>query len=353
LKFASHKDGKSDSIKGHLIRKQFTIVVQLRQSMRTEPSWYKAINQARYSSCDADSIKTIKSVMLSDPSNKADISNPNFAFKSIITPRCKFRDHVNQIMSKKFDTTFQKSPTIFYSIDRLKFGNISAEFQDLLWNLPDDEVDNHPGKLELSTHKPITIKYNYDTANCITNAAEAIVHSWSGYQMENRNYLEVLYVQLQGKGSDIQYHPDLPMGVVPLIPIMKSFSVKVKSKTVTVNRTQVAAILNFSITDYGSQGKDKPWNIFSVNNCTDHFHFYVMASRSTHHLQTAIIGEMDWDIITKKPDIEYIKFLMVLEVLDFATEYTFNNPSDPLFANCDTDDDILKVRHQRHCIELT
>ena len=107
----------------------------------------------------------------------------------------------------------------------------------------------------------------------------------------------------------------------------------------------MAAILNFSITDYGSQGKDKPWNIFSVTDCTDHFHFYVMASRSTHHLQTAIIGNMDWDIVTKKPDIEYIKFLMVLEILDFATEYSFNHPDDSLFAHCETDDDILKVRH--------
>ena len=84
LKFATHSDGKGDSIKGHLIRKQFLIVVQLRQSMRTEAVWYKAINQARYSSCDSESIATIRSVMLSNPDNKVNISNHNFAFKLYI-----------------------------------------------------------------------------------------------------------------------------------------------------------------------------------------------------------------------------------------------------------------------------
>ena len=155
--------------------------------------------------------------------------------------------------------------------------------------------------------------------------------------------MDVLYVQLKGNGSEQQYHPELPTGVVPLVPMTRTIKVKIKAKVITVIRKQVAAILNFAITEYGSQGKDKPWNIFSVQNCTDHFHFYVMASRSTHHLQTAILGEINWDILTNKPDIEYIKFLMVLEVLDFATDYCFNNPNDELFSNCDTDDDVLKV----------
>ena len=343
LKFATHKDAKTDDVKGHIIRKQFTIVVQLRKSMRTEAVWYKAINQARYSSCDADSIQTIKSVMLANPSHKVDITNPNFSFKSIITPRCKFRDQVNSIMSKKFDSTFNKSTTIFYSNDKLRQGTISKELQELLWTLSDDQVENHPGKLELTTHKPITIKYNYDVGNSITNAAEAIVHSWDGYEQNGKNYLNVLYVQLLGRGSLKKFHPELPTGVVPLTPITRSFKLKYKTSSLIVSRTQVAAILNFSITDYGSQGKDKPWNIFSVTDCSDHFHFYVMASRSTHHLQTAIIGEINWDIITSQPNIEYIKFLMVMEVLDFATSYCLLNPDDTLFSNCNTDDDILNV----------
>jgi hypothetical protein len=68
-----------------------------------------------------------------------------------------------------------------------------------------------------------------------------------------------------------------------------------------------------------------------------------MASRSTQLQQTAILGKLNWKIITEKPDIDYIKFLMVMEVLDFATEHCYNHPDDPLFSNCSTDDDILKV----------
>ena len=124
---------------------------------------------------------------------------------------------------------------------------------------------------------------------------------------------------------------------------VRNFTIKIKKKLVTVRRTQVAAILNFAITDYGSQGKSRPWNIFSVADCTDHFHFYVMASRSTQLQQTSILGKLNWKIITENPDIDYIKFLMVMEVLDFATEHCYNHPDDPLFSNCSTDDDILKV----------
>ena len=343
LKFATHKDGRGDDIKGHFIRKQFTVVVQLRQSMRTEQSWYKAINQARYASCDEDSIKTIKSVMISEPSNKVDITNPMFSFQSIITPRCKFRDQVNTIMSKKFDSTFGNNSITFYSMDKLQLGTMTDTFQNMLWDLNDDEVENHPGKLTLCVNKPVTIKYNYDTSHCITNSAEGTVHSWDGYEKDGHNYLNVLYIKLTGKGHDMKYHEHLPLGVVPLTPITRNFTIKIKKKLVTVRRTQVAAILNFAITDYGSQGKSRPWNIFSVADCTDHFHFYVMASRSTQLQQTAILGKLNWKIITENPDIDYIKFLMVMEVLDFATEHCYNHPDDPLFSNCSTDDDILKV----------
>ena len=68
-----------------------------------------------------------------------------------------------------------------------------------------------------------------------------------------------------------------------------------------------------------------------------------MASRSTQLKQTAILGKMNWKAITQNPDIDYIKFLMVMEILDYTTEYCYNNPDDTLFSNCYTDDDILKV----------
>ena len=343
LKFATHKDGRGDDVKGHFIRKQFTVVVQLRQSMRTEKSWYKAINQARYASCDADSIKTIKSVLMSEPCNIIDITNPMFSFQSIITPRCKFRDNVNIVMSRKFDITFNRKSILFYSLDKLQVGTMTSSFQEMLWKLNDDDTENHPGRLSLSVHKPVTIKYNYDTAHGITNSAEGTVHSWDGYEKNGRNYLNVLYIKLTGKGHDKKYHDLLPIGVVPLTPITRNFVVKIQKKSVIVRRTQIAAILNFAITDYGSQGKSRPWNIFSVTDCTDHFHFYVMASRSTQLKQTAILGKMNWKAITQNPDIDYIKFLMVMEILDYTTEYCYNNPDDTLVSNCYTDDDSLKV----------
>jgi hypothetical protein len=56
---------------------------------------------------------------------------------------------------------------------------------------------------------------------------------------------------------------------------------------------------------------------------------------------------------TKPPVKSRAKAKAPPPVLDFATEHIFNNPNDSLFANCNTDDDILKVRFENRSQKLT
>ena len=87
---------------------------------------------------------------------------------------------------------------------------------------------------------------------------------------DGKNALETLFVRLTCPPKPIQL-PGLLENVVPFIPHTKAVKCKLLSgKLITVNRTQVAVLPNFAMTDFGSQGHIRKWNVCDLNLCRSH-----------------------------------------------------------------------------------
>ena len=97
------------------------------------------------------------------------------------------------------------------------------------------------------------IKNNEATECCVTNGAKAEVVSWTSRPITNeKNALETLFIYLAYSPHLIKL-PGLPENVVPLTPHSKAVKCKLLSgKFINVNRTQVAVLPNFAMTDFGS-----------------------------------------------------------------------------------------------------
>src|SRR5882762_10076309 len=56
-----------------------------------------------------------------------------------------------------------------------------------------------------------------------------------------------------------------------------------------IHRSQVWVLLNFSMTDYTSQGKTRPKNPVDLSNCRSHQSYYTCLSRSATASGTVIV----------------------------------------------------------------
>jgi hypothetical protein len=55
-----------------------------------------------------------------------------------------------------------------------------------------------------------------------------------------------------------------------------------------ISQTQVPAILNFSMTDYSSQGRTRQYNVVDICNCCNHQSIYMCLSRGLSYKNTLI-----------------------------------------------------------------
>ena len=65
-----------------------------------------------------------------------------------------------------------------------------------------------------------------------------------------------------------------------------------------IHRSQVWVLLNFSMTDYTSQGKTRPKNPVDLNNCRSHQSYYTCLSRSATANGTVIVQSFSPQLIT-------------------------------------------------------
>ena len=122
---------------------------------------------------------------------------------------------------------------------------------------------------------PVMIKHNEATECCVTNGAEGEVVSWISKPIaDGKNALETLFICLTCPPCPIKL-PGLPENVVPLTPHSKAVKCKLlSSKFINVNRTHVAVLPNFAMTDFGSQGHTRVWNVYDLNLCRSHQSIY-------------------------------------------------------------------------------
>ncbi|KAJ7732511.1 hypothetical protein B0H16DRAFT_1328687 [Mycena metata] len=298
----------------------------------------KALENMRYKSCTKDDIMFLRSRIASDREGHPHLDSVVFRDVSVITAWNVHKDTINELGADRFAADTNQELVEFFSVDRLnpksletagKWKNhnqahlkrISQKLQDQLWKAAPSSTSEHvSGCLKLCVGMPIMIKSNEATELCITKGQEATVRGWNDVIAPNgKRVLETLFVELTNPPRPIQI-ADLPVNVVPLPRSTTTMTTLLQDDSVlAIARDQVLVLPNFSMTDYGAQGKSRPRNVVHLNNCKNHMGYYVCLSRGTEAATTAIIQGFEERVITGGLSGHMRQEFRELEMLDEIT----------------------------------
>lgn len=309
---------------GLLVWHQFVVVVILKQNMRQQSSGAAdaslrgALDRMRYKDCSLEDIAFLRTLI---PSHNPALNLADAIWKdvSVITALNVHKDQINVMNARRFAVERNTHLQYFYSVDKqvrtpasVKLPNKSSSgdsrgvkltenVQRLLWTSHPYSSDHIPGRLALCKGMPVMIRYNEATELCVTKGQEAIVKGWTSRdhpQYPGHLVLDVLFVELVRPPKPVQI-PYLPVNVVPLTKITSSIkAVLPNDLTLNLSRQQVPVLLNFSMTDYASQGKTRDVNIVDLKHCRNHQAMYTCLSRGRFADRTVILRDFDVRKIT-------------------------------------------------------
>jgi hypothetical protein len=177
------------------------------------------------------------------------------------------------------------------------------------------------GKLRLCLGMPVMIRNNFATELCITRGQEGYVCGWqSTIGIKKSTSVGYTLCEIERSPKTIKFD-DLPENVVPIPKTSTSIEVSLPNDTkIRIVRSQVEVSLNFSMTDYASQGKTRPYNVVDLHNLRTHQAYYTALSRSSSADGTLILQGFDPSKITGKISGALRQEFRELELLDDITD---------------------------------
>src|ERR1700723_3482107 len=337
---------------GKALWHQVTTVVILRKNMRQRTQTPKdatlrtALENMRYAACTPEDIMFLKTRIARRRSDQPKLSNKEFRNVSIITALNAQKDRINELGSVRFAAETGQTLTDFYSIDR--FGSppdaaekrsrgrkskasgkhvsneISPTLQKVIWNLPPSATNHFPGKLSLCIGMPVIIRNNDATELCITKGQEGHVVGWqAGRGIHGQRVLDTLFIKLDRPAKTVKID-GLPENVVPITRGSKNIECTFSSDLKEyIHRSQVWVLLNFSMTDYTSQGKTRPKNPVDLSNCRSHQSYYTCLSRSATASGTVIVQSFSPRLITCGASGYLRQEFRELELLDEISKLSY------------------------------
>lgn len=330
---------------GRALWNYFTTCVILRENMRQKGTsqgdidYRTALNNMRYGACTPADIDLLNSRVIGRGIDKSILQDVHFRNVSVITAWNAHRDSINTDASARFASETGQTLTRFYSLDsnvtRTKINSngtitttkvtMTPRLQRILWDLPPSLTEHVAGTLDLCIGMPVILKTNEATELCATNGAEAHVVGWnSTRKVSEGESLKTLFVQLAKPPRDIQLE-GLPKNVVPMnaSPVQVKRCLLRDDSKVSLSRCQVNVLPNFAMSDYGSQGKTRPYNVVDLRNCKNHQSFYTALSRSSSLEGTIILFPFNPAKITQGATGDLRREFRELEILDDITTMRF------------------------------
>ena len=314
-----------ESTIGKILWHQITTVVILTQNMRQtkisedDKKFRTALTNMRYAACTEDDLEFLKTLHADRSQINKSLSSPIFKDVSIITCLNTQKDQINESASIRFARDTGQELTHFFSVDKLgtadlrkkKRGSraskkasggieIPMDVQKNLWESSPHTSEHFPGKLSLCLGMPIMIRNNDATELCITKGQEAYVVGWDATKdPQGHNVLETLYLELKNPPKTIDL-PDLPKNVIPMMRATKNIKCTLPNDyEINITRQQINVLPNFSITDYGSQGRTRIKNPVNLSHCRNFQSIYTCLSRSSSSAGTLILQGFNPKKITK------------------------------------------------------
>jgi hypothetical protein len=340
---ASNMKSQEEAI-GKALWHQVTTVVILRQNMRQkiqsalDNQLRTALENMHYKACTPEDIRFLRTRISSNLPNRVSICDDNFRNVSIITAKNLHKDEINKLGAIRFAQETGQRLTNFYSEDSanannnekktsgvLRIKEITDEIQTSLWSQPPSSTDkNIAGTLSLCIGLPVMIRYNFATELCMTRGQEGYVHGWqSRTGKKNQLVLDTLFIKLKNPPSEVQFE-GLPLNVVPIYPTTNNVYASLPNDDrILITRTQVEVLVNFAMSDFGSQGKTRPYNVSDLNNLQTHQSYYTALSRSASAEGTLILQGFDPRKITGKCSGALRQEFREIEILDEITKLRY------------------------------
>ena len=365
--FATDKRSQEEAI-GKALWHQITRVVILRENMRQKKQSLEdanlrtALENMRYKSCTAADINFLRTRISSahlDGAEHSSICEGIFRDVSIITGTNLQKDEINRLGALRFAQETNQVLTDFFSDDSTRVhstdadtrtsnikrvAEISDEMQKALWDQQPSSTDKQiAGKLSLCLGLPVMIRRNYATEICMTRGQEGYVVGWqSKTGSKGQRMLDTLFIEL--KNSPVEVHIDgLPKNVVPLYLTTNNIQAYLPNdERFHISRTQVEVLVNFAMTDFGSQGKTRLFNVAYLNNLSSHQGYYTALSRSATASGTLILEGFDARKITGSCSGALRQEFRELELLDEITSVTYAGKL-PATVCGDTRNDLIRA----------
>ena len=341
---------------GKALWHQVTTVVILRENMRQKTQTAdderlrEALSNMRYKSCTPDDVAFLRSRISSQIEGRPSVNEKRFRNVSVITTLNLPKDVINDLGSQRFAAETGQELINFYSQDtvsssdgqekksykenmsatlrkkKIQVPMLSPALQQIIWDLPaSNNTKNIPGKLSLCRGLPVIIRLNSATELCITKGQDAIVYDWQETKgSRGQRMLDTLFVKLINPPQTVQLD-SLPENVVPLTRTTTNTQcVLPNDATVSISRSQVEVLPNFSITDYTSQGKTRVFNVVDLSSARSHQSYYTALSRSASASGTIILQGFDAHKITGGASGALRQEFRELEMLDDITMLRYN-----------------------------
>jgi hypothetical protein len=214
--------------------------------------------------------------------------------------------------------------------------NITQADQENLWKLPHHATHHFPGKLSLFIGMPVILRNNDATELCITKGQEGTVAGWQSYTgPHGKLVLDTLFVRLTNPPHMVMFD-GLPENVVPIAKMSQTIECTMKSDLIRkVEREQCCVLPNFSMTDYASQGKTRPYNPVDLQHSNSHQSYYTCLSRCASAKGTLIMQSLQPSMITGGCSGWLRQEFRDLEILDEITRLAFHSQLVPgIEAHC-------------------
>ncbi|KAF8805863.1 hypothetical protein BYT27DRAFT_7224664 [Phlegmacium glaucopus] len=111
------------------------------------------------------------------------------------------------------------------------------------------------------------IQYNFATELCMTCGQDGYVYGWqSKFGKQNQVILDTLFIKLKNPPSQVQFE-GLPDNVVPIYPTTNNIQAIClqNDDRIFISHTQIEVLINFAMTDFGSQGKTHSDNVLQTH----------------------------------------------------------------------------------------
>jgi hypothetical protein len=174
------------------------------------------------------------------------------------------------------------------------------------------------------------LRNNDATELCITKGQEGTVAGWQSYVgPHGKLVLDTLFVRLTNPPHTVNI-AGLPENVVPIPKMSQTIECTMKSDEIRkIEREQCCVLPNFSMTDYASQGKTRPYNPVDLQHSRSHQSYYTCLSRCASAKGTLIVQSLHPNVITGGCSGWLRQEFRDLELLDEITKLAFYSQLPP------------------------